>query len=167
MSDRKIPSVIRGSSVSSTSRIQRVVIENMKVRERTTDLRAMTVELMALNASGMREKSQKRAQRMRRGLKYQAGSYASMRRCHFSWCVQVPCSLRLYSSVSVGTSVCFKLVKVSNSVKRVKGSKVYIHIRSIAFCLPAVRLWIAVPEILLGSPCLKTFQLLYGSSACQ
>ena len=109
MSDRKIPSVIRGSSVSSTSRIQRVVIENMKVRERTTDLRAMTVELMALNASGMREKSQKRAQRMRRGLKYQAGSYASMRRCHFSWCVQVPCSLRLYSSVSVGTSACFQV----------------------------------------------------------
>jgi hypothetical protein len=109
MSDRRIASVIRGSSVSSTSRIQRVVIENMKVRERTTDLRAMAAELMMLNASGMREKSQKRAQRMTRRLKYQAGSYANMRRCHFSSRVQVPCSVRLYSSVSVGTSACFQV----------------------------------------------------------
>jgi len=143
MSDRRIASVIRGSSVSSTSRIRRAATENMKMREIAADLRARKVELRAANAPGMRESSQKREQSMTRRLKYHAGSYTNMRRCHLSSRIQVPCSLRLYSSVSVGT-----------------------YIRSIALCVPAVRLWMAIPEILLGSPCWKTFQL-NGSSACQ
>jgi hypothetical protein len=40
----------------------------------------------------------------------------------------------------------------------------YVHNRSIWFCTPAERLCTAIPEIVLGSCCRKTFQL-YGSSA--
>ena len=121
MSDRKTASVIRGSSVSSTSRIQRAAMENVTMREMTADLRPMKVELRAANEPGMREKSQKRAQSIRRRLKYHAGSYTNMRRCHFSSRIQVPCSLRLYSSDSVGTSV-FQVSDSQHSVKRVKES---------------------------------------------
>ena len=83
------------------------------MREIAAELRAAKVELRAANAPGRRERSQKRAQSMRRRLKYHAGSYTNMRRCHFSSRIQVPCSLRLYSSVSVGTSVYSKFVMVN------------------------------------------------------
>lgn len=107
----------------STSRIQRAATENVKIREMTADLRAMKVELRAANEPGIREKIQKRAQSIRRRLKYHAGSYRNMRRCHFSSRIQPPCSLRLYSSVSVGTSVCFELVMVNILSSCVKESR--------------------------------------------
>ena len=117
MSERSIASVIRGSGVSSTSRTQRAAMENMQMREMAADLRAMKVELKAANEPGIREKIQNRAQSMTRRLKYHAGSYMNMRRCHFSSRIQVPCSLRLYSSASVGTS---EVGDGQHSVKRVK-----------------------------------------------
>lgn len=92
----------------------------------------------------------------------------SARRCHLSSCLHLPCSSRLYSSFSFGTTGnehrCQRARQGKEGERERKEGRGDLHIKSILFCSPADRLWTAIPEIVLGSRCRKSFQL-YGSSA--